>query len=40
MSYSNVRKLVGELSFEFDVRQTQQCAESSQLLQNQSREDE
>lgn len=40
MSYSNVRKLVGELSFDFHVRQTQQYAESSQLLQNSSREDE
>ncbi|KAJ5548355.1 hypothetical protein N7513_005589 [Penicillium frequentans] len=36
----NVRKLVGELSFDFHVRQTQQYAESSQLLQNSSREDE
>ncbi|KAJ6115361.1 hypothetical protein N7486_001139 [Penicillium sp. IBT 16267x] len=36
----NVRKLVGELSFEFHVRQTQQYAESSQLLQNPSRGDE
>ncbi|KAJ5771702.1 hypothetical protein N7520_002231 [Penicillium odoratum] len=34
----NVRKLVGELSFDFHVRQTQQYAESSQLLN--PREDE
>ncbi|KAJ6023813.1 hypothetical protein N7540_004610 [Penicillium herquei] len=35
----NVRKLVGELSFDFHVRQTERYAESAQLLQRPSQDD-
>ena len=38
--YSNVRKLVGELNFDFHVRQSDRYAESAQLLQRSSQEEE